>query len=79
MLSIKHILFLFRTEHESQLQLGEKAYLCLLCNDNAAAEPVVFDEFYHFEIHLRKGGFAPKLVDFLKDGLQALRMRNLIV
>jgi hypothetical protein len=39
------------TEHQAQLEMGEKLYHCHLCNI-----PEGFDEFYLLEKHLRLEG-----------------------
>ena len=53
-----------RTTHQADLELGEKAYTCQICEqmtDSENMDPaenqkpgVAFDEFYHFETHLRQ-------------------------
>ncbi|XP_023328396.1 zinc finger protein 675 [Eurytemora carolleeae] len=62
----KHLDEHIRTTHQADLELGEKAYTCQICEqmtDSENMDPaenqkpgVAFDEFYHFETHLRMHG-----------------------
>jgi len=50
----KHLDQHIRGDHSTQLQLGEKAYHCRLCTNSSPG----YDEFYHYEEHLRNHGIT---------------------